>query len=361
MPVPTTETARLKARIDLAAYIRSRGVELKSVGASLKGLCPFHAEKTPSFIVTPSKGLFHCFGCGAGGDVIRFVERFDKVSFPGAVEILAGHARTPSTSSLLPVEGPGVVAMNHMNNQTDSSEVDILDPSLQQVMRYALEYYEETLRRTPDAIGYLESRGLIHPELISTFRVGFSDGSLLDVLPGFATKEGLGFRKKLTQCGILRLKKHYIELMRGRIVIPFIDESGNIRQLYGRKIASMGSTAPDHLYLPLTKNCPFHPQAFLAETLILCEGPLDALSFFCAGLPNVSCTTSAGDIQPALLDAIDNGNTRRVLIAFDDDNAGNAGAQKLSAILKERGIDCVRVQFPYKRSAGRSSHEGEKA
>jgi DNA primase len=82
----------IKARIDFAALLAERGIELEPRGRHLFGLCPFHAERNPSFVVTPHLGLFHCFGCGVGGDVIGFVVNYDHVSFPDAVRMLAARA-----------------------------------------------------------------------------------------------------------------------------------------------------------------------------------------------------------------------------------------------------------------------------
>lgn len=82
----------IKSRVDLAQVVAERGIELQRKGRHLFALCPFHSEKTPSFVVTPHRGLFHCFGCGLGGDVIGFLVRYDRVSFPEAVRMLAARA-----------------------------------------------------------------------------------------------------------------------------------------------------------------------------------------------------------------------------------------------------------------------------
>jgi DNA primase len=82
----------IKARVDLAAIVAERGVKLQRKGQHLFALCPFHQERTPSFVVTPHRGLFHCFGCGIGGDAIGFLVRYDRVSFPEAVRMLAARA-----------------------------------------------------------------------------------------------------------------------------------------------------------------------------------------------------------------------------------------------------------------------------
>ncbi len=327
------DLATLKSLAPIESVIRSRGIALMRRGSSLVGLCPFHDDTHPSLSVTPERGLFHCFACGAGGDVIRFVERLDGVTFPEALRILAGHT--------------GYTAMNAEKPEEREQQRSIpLDPGAQKELRNVLTCYRRTLQRTPEALEYLESRGLMHPDLIEKFHVGYADGSLLDLIPAPPSREGRYLRDQFTACGILRHKNNqYHEHMRGRIVVPFIDETGLIHQMYGRRITRTGSS-PAHLYLPFQKSsCVFHAEAFTAETLIVCEGVLDALSFFCAGMPHVTCTTSAGDIPTGFLDAIDKGNVRRVLIAFDADEAGDAGAVRLAGLLKERGIETARVQF----------------
>jgi len=304
--------------------------------------------------------------------VIRFVERLDGVSFTEALRILSGHTghtghtgytaaadgslpQSPQLTSQLPSplrvmmrKPPGITAMNAEKPEEREQQRSIpLDPGAQKELRNVLTCYRRTLQRTPEALEYLESRGLMHPDLITKFHVGYSDGSLLDLIPAPPSREGRYLRDQFTACGILRHKNNqYHEHMRGRIVVPFIDETGLIHQMYGRRITRTGSS-PAHLYLPFQKHsCVFHPEAFTAETLIVCEGVFDALSFFCAGMPHVTCTTSAGDIPTGFLDAIDKGNVRRVLIAFDADEAGDAGAVRLAGLLKERGIETARVQFP---------------
>lgn len=333
LPVPAAETARLKAEIDLAAYVRGRGIALSPRGKALVGRCPWHEDQSPSLFITPSRGLFHCFVCGIGGDVIRFVERLDNVSFPDAVRILAENS---------PGSFPHPLALRVMNTNTEYDPAALLDPENQRVLRYVIEYYTKTLERTPSALRYLESRGLIHPELVSAFQIGYADGSLLSAVPAYPSKEGIEMRRRLTACGMLRHKNNlYREHMKGRIVVPVTDADGVIRQMYGRAVHQTSNIA--HLYLPFPKECVFNPRAFISETLIICESIFDALSFWVTDVRNVTCTYSATDIPPAFMDTVEKGNVRRVIIAFDTDDAGQRGAEKLAALLADIGVETSRM------------------
>ncbi|HMU82010.1 MAG TPA: CHC2 zinc finger domain-containing protein [Leptospiraceae bacterium] len=348
MPIPSVEIARLKASVDLAALARSRGIRLKSVGKDLMGLCPFHAERTASFSITPSANLFHCLGCGSGGSPIDFIMKLDGVDFLTAIRTLRG-----GTAANHHREISGFYSEDsQMIRNTDQSESPLLDPENQRILKYVIQYYAKTLESSEVAWQYMMSRKLVHPDLASTFLIGYSDGTLLAAIPSQSTEEGSEIRARLFACGILRKQgAHFIEHMRDRIVVPIMDVDGIIQQLYGRKLPGGGSTSTDHMYLPFSKNCVFHPRAFISQTLIVCEGPLDALSFFCAGIRNVSCTYSATDIPPAFLDATEKGNVRRVLIAFDSDEAGDRGAARFADLLGERGIASARMKYP--------AHSGE--
>lgn len=358
---PEPHLATLKTRVTIETLVHSRGIALKPVGADLVALCPFHTEKTPSFTVTPAKGLYHCFGCGRGGDIFNFVMEADGVDFAEAVkriESMAGSAQ------------PEATATNHRGRKPalripqQNRESPFINPAYRQILDHVLKYYTTTLEKSIVAKEYLTSRALTHGDLITRFRMGYADGTLLTHLPDQRTAEGRNDRSVLHECGILMRKTHgtgYVERMAGRIVIPVLDEHGNLRQLYGRKLpVPAGNTdhtanaeAPDHIYLPFPRDALFHAQAFRAcTTLILCEGPLDALSFYCTGYPNVSCLYSAHEIPPALIPALREGSVERVIVATDNDTAGNSGATKLIAILASEGIRAVRMPYPTDRMVG---------
>jgi DNA primase catalytic core len=356
---PEPHLATLKTRVTIETLVQSRGIALKPAGADLVALCPFHTEKTPSFTVTPAKGLYHCFGCGRGGDIFNFVMEADGVDFKEAVkriESMAGSAQLQPSRVVEPRGRKPALRIPQQNRENP-----FLIPAYQQILDHVLKYYTTTLEKSIVAKEYLTSRALTHGDLITRFRMGYADGTLLTHLPDQRTAEGRNDRSVLHECGILMKKSHgtgYAERMAGRIVIPVLDEHGNMRQLYGRKlpIPDGNTDAPDHIYLPFPRDALFHVQAFRAcTTLILCEGPLDALSFYCAGYPNVSCVYSAHEIPPALIPALREGTVERVIVATDDDAAGHAGAAKLIKLLAGEGIRTVRMGYPTDRMAGCST------
>ena len=165
--IPDTEIDRLKASLDLAALVRSRGIDLKPHGnGHLIGLCPFHDDKgTPNLVVTPGKGLFHCLACGAAGNGIQFVQKFDGISFRHAFELLdeGGQAAFAKTS-----EGPMKrTTVPKLENPLDAKSGD---PDL---FAQVIDYYHERLYKNPAALEYLESRGLKDPDALNRFRIGF--------------------------------------------------------------------------------------------------------------------------------------------------------------------------------------------
>jgi DNA primase len=160
-PLYRLQLDALKSRVDLPALIRSRGVELKTHGdGHLIGKCPFHADDTPSFVVTPGKGLFHCLGCGAAGNVFQFVMKADGISFRHAVELLRG-----DPVKLLSPIGDG----NLWRVLSCPLDAEADDAAL---LRQVVDYYHERLFVSPDALAYLQKRGLGDPELIKRYRIG---------------------------------------------------------------------------------------------------------------------------------------------------------------------------------------------
>ena len=173
--IPESEIERIKRETDLAALVRSRGIELNPHGSKdLAGKCPFHQEDTASFIVSPDKGLFHCMGCGVAGNCIQFVQKFDGVSFRHAFEILnAGKAFSASPTE--PMKNATIPRLdNPFNDAADDKAL----------LAQVVDYYHERLLKTPAALDYLRGRGLCHDEAIKKFRLGFADRTLGLRIPG---------------------------------------------------------------------------------------------------------------------------------------------------------------------------------
>ncbi|HOY55554.1 MAG: DNA primase [Verrucomicrobia bacterium ADurb.Bin122] len=340
--IPEEEIERVKREIDLGAVIRARGVELKAQGGDLVGRCPFHDDHDPSLRVTPGKGLWRCMSaaCGATGNVIQFVQKFDGVSFRHAYELLKNGAGFTGAPTCAPVKKTTVPKLPPPV-QPDADD--------QAALRQVLDYYHERLRtnENPAALAYLKKRG-IGAEAIEAFRIGFVDRTLGLRLPQANRKEGAAIRERLQRLGILRETGH--EHLRGRVVFPVIAEGGAIGTVYGRAIDD-GGKHDRHLFLPGPQRGIFNPAALRSPEVIVTEGIIDALTFWCAGFRHVTTGYSAKALPEELLDALLAAKVSRVFIAFDRDLAGDKGAAEVAAQLAERGVDCLRVLFPHGQDA----------
>jgi len=333
--IPEDEIERIKRGTDLAAVIRARGVELKSSGGDLVGRCPFHDDHDPSLRVTAAKGLWRCMSaaCAATGNVIQFVQRFDGVSFRHAYELLKNGAAFTGAPTCSPVK-KGTVPRLASPLAADADD--------QAALRQVLDYYHERLKENPAALAYLKKRG-ITAEAVATFRLGFVDRTLGLRLPHNNRKEGAEIRERLTRLGLLRDTGH--EHLRGRVVFPVVAESGEIGTVYGRAIDD-GGKHDRHLFLPGPQRGIWNPAALRSPEIILTEGIIDALTFWGAGFRNVTTGYSAKALPEELLAALVAAKVRRVLIAFDRDEAGDKGAAEVAAQLAAYGVECLRVLFP---------------
>jgi DNA primase catalytic core len=343
--IPDHEVERLKEDVSLQRLVELAGVELRAQGKDLVGLCPFHEDRSPSLVISPAKNLWHCLGaCQAGGSVIDWVMRAEGVSFRHAVELLRdGIAPSPLAS------GNGRAAVRSTVTRLPSPlEVGADDREL---LERVVAFYAQTLRESPDALAYLERRGLHHPELLERFRLGYANRTLGYRLPAKNRQAGAELRGRLQRLGVLRESGH--EHLSGSLVIPVEDPDGTIVQLYGRKVRDdLRPGTPAHLYLPGPRRGVFNHGAFLASSeVIVCESLIDALSFWVHGHRNVTAAYGADGFTDEHLRALHDNEVGRVLIAFDRDEAGDRGAIKLAERLGGQGIECFRVLFPTGRDA----------
>lgn len=342
--IPESEIDRIKRGTDLLALVRSRGIELRRHGAKdFAGKCPFHAEETASFIVSPEKGLFHCMGCGAAGNAIQFVEKFDGVSFRHAFEILAeGRAFSPPADAPLKRS-----TVPRLELPFDPAATDA------ELLRQVVEFYHERLLKTPDALDYLASRGLRCEEAIEKFRLGFADRTLGLRIPEANRKAGAEIRARLQSLGLLRESGH--EHFSGSVVLPVFTASGAVGEMYGRKIGErLRAGTPRHLYLKGPHEGIWNAEALDPSTssgqageLILCEAPLDALTFWVNGFRNVTFIYGTEGFTDELFDAILAQKVRRVRLAYDADEAGNRAAARDAPRLAAHGVEVFRIKFPW--------------
>jgi DNA primase len=288
----------LKQQIPLLEYLQAHDWQQSwPIGfGRLLGLCPLHADHKPSFLVDPSKNLFHCYGCRRGGDIIRFVELYHQVEFPQAVALLR--------------EWCGVAPLLHE----------------------AVGFYRVQLHRHSEAVAHLHQRGIRSPELIEHMRIGYAPGGCLR---GWLTQLGYPL-SALRRAGLVTTADY--DAYTRRIVFPL---EGN---LYGR---SLSDSAPPHRFLPGAKGGLYSwAQAQSYPNVILVEGLFDYAVLWEAGFRNVTCSLGT-QLNALQLRQLCDG-PRTVYLAFDSDRngSGQQAAQSLSRSLQERGISTRLVSLP---------------
>src|ERR1700681_2455547 len=326
---------RVKQQADIVRVI-GEYVRLKKSGQNFTGLCPFHAEKSPSFAVHPVKQIYHCFGCGVGGDVFKFVMEMDKVAFPEAIRVVA--------------EKCGITIPRPKSSSPEERKENQQRTLLVEMHREAQTFFVQQVGGTPEgkaARAYLEDRGL-DKDAIARFGIGYapSGGDALLRFLKSKYKEPLLIESGLVsrdQSGGARMYDRF----RRRITFPIASESGKIVAFGCR---ALGDDQPKYLNSPETpiyskSNVLYHldraKEALRrADFAVLVEGYMDAIAVARAGISNVvaSCGTSLTEPQVKLLNRF----TRRIIVNYDPDTAGQAATERSLAILLEQGAE-VRV------------------
>jgi DNA primase len=337
--IPDHVVERLKAEVSVQRLAEVRGVAFKKHGVDLIGRCPFHDDKTPSLVITPEKNLWHCLGaCQAGGTVIDWVMKSEGVSFRHAVELLQ--------NEYLPLAEASASFTPPPKQSTVPKLPTLASVEDQRLLAQVVEYYHATLLDSPEALDYLKRRGIGALDAINTFKLGFANRTLGYRLPQKNRAEGEALRTQLQRVGLYRESGH--EHFNGSVVVPVIAATGDITEIYGRKITEgLRSGTPLHLYLPGPHRGVWNEAALAEHTeIILCEALIDALTFWCAGYRNVTASYGIEGFTADHLAAFKRHGTTRVLIAYDRDEAGDRAAEKLSKQLLGEGLDCYRIQFP---------------
>ena len=320
------EEVKIRNRLE---DVISNYVRLEPSGRDLKGLCPFHSEKTPSFVVHPSDGYFHCFGCGAGGDVITFIMKAENLSYPEALEFLAQRA-----GITLPSE--------RKNEQTGLSKSENASMN-----REAARYFHACLmdKNTPEGLNYLmKERGLSLP-LIKHFGLGYAPDGFHGLVDHLRKK---GYTYEQMVAGFLAKESKnkpgsYYDVFRARVMVPMLDTTGNVvafsgRRIDGEKIMKYVNTSDTPAFrkgkyifaLNFAKD-------YCKERLILCEGQMDVIALHGAGFPQAIATM--GTAITADQARIMKRYTDRVVICYDADEAGQTAADKAFALLSQVGIE----------------------
>ena len=334
MAEPGSIAEKVKQQADIVRLVGDY-VRLKKSGQNFVGLCPFHSEKTPSFAVHPVKQIYHCFGCGAGGDVFKFVMEMEKVAFPEALRLVA--------------EKVGVRLPERAPRTPEEATATRLRTALLQLHEQAAAFYAEQLAQTKEgrlARAYLNDRGLTD-ETIQAFGLGYAPGTGDALLRRLRE---LGARPEALEASGLVNKDErgaLYDRFRRRVLFPIATESGRIVAFGGR---ALGEDTPKYMNSPET---PIYSKSRVLYNLhrakealrkqnyaVLVEGYLDCIGAHTAGVTNVvaSCGTSLTPEQVRLLGR----STHNVVVNFDPDAAGVAATERSLNLLLEQGFQ-VRV------------------
>ena len=310
-------------------------IKLKKNGSSYVGLCPFHNEKSPSFSVSGSRQLYHCFGCGAGGNVVTFVMEYEKFTFPEAVKLLADRVN---------MELPEVEY-----NEQERRERGIRDKLLE-INKLAATYYYKQLRTEHGKLGldYLKKRGL-SDETIQRFGLGYSaqGSSIYRYLKEQGYDDDI-----LKESGLFSYERGINDKFFNRVMFPIMDINNKVIGFGGRV---MGDAKPKYLNSPETKLFDKSrnlyglniARASRKDNLIICEGYMDVISLHQAGFNQAvaSLGTALTPGQARLMKRY----TDNVLITYDSDEAGIKAAMRAIPILKEAGLSTKVINMqPYK-------------
>ncbi|MEI7851743.1 MAG: DNA primase [Kiritimatiellales bacterium] len=320
--IPREAIEEVRSRNDIADVIGSY-LSLKNAGTRFKALCPFHKEKSPSFTVSPDRQIYHCFGCGAGGDVIRFVQEYEKVDFMTALQMLADRAGMELS---LEEGGEGSGADKRKLFQ-------IHEGVAQLYQRILLEHESGEAGRA-----YLATRAL-KPETIKDFQVGFAPDRF-DALEKWAQQKKIPL-ELMEQAGLMvksDKRSGYYDRFRNRLMFPIRDEAGRVIGFSGRAIVKDEKSGK---YVNSPETPLFHKSRVLfaidkarramadSRTAIVCEGQIDAIRCHEAGLANV--VASQGTALTSDHARMIRRYADEVILVLDADAAGQKAALKSSA------------------------------
>ena len=317
----------LKNSIDIVDVIGSF-IQLRKAGANYKANCPFHGEKTPSFVVSPTKQIYHCFGCGAGGDSVKFMMEMEKLSYPEAVEKLASMYN---------------FSLNYTQGSSDYSDA-------KRVLEAIGQWYVKNLDKTPTAKQYLLQRG-ISQHSIETFEIGYvpSGHEVMQFLQG-----ALLPLPKAAEAGVIAPNENgsgYYARLVDRITFPIYATSGSLVGFGGRTITNHPAK---YINSPQTKL--FNKSRLLYgyhlakesiyqnKKIIICEGYLDVVMFHQAGFKEAVAGMGTA-LTPEHLPLLRKGDPK-VILAYDGDKAGIAAALKAAQMLSIAGFDGGVTLFP---------------
>ena len=324
----------IRSRNDIVSTI-SQYMTLKRKGRNYFGLCPFHNEKSPSFSVSPDKQIFHCFGCGVGGDVINFVKKIENIGFLDSVRLLA--------------EKSGIQLPNDISKAEEENIK--LKNRVYKINELAAKFYHENLYKPTSKIAqdYIKKRKLNNATLKS-FLMGYASNSSNELLR-YLKEQGFTEEELLASCLIGKSDRGYYDKFRNRLMIPIRDERGRFIAFGGRVLDDSKPkyiNSPENIVYSKGKNLfglnvareGVHGPL---KRLLIVEGYMDAISLYQRGITNVvaSLGTALTDSQGRLLRR----NTEQVILGYDADGAGQQAIIRGMEILKSMDIDIRILQI----------------
>lgn len=334
----------IRSRIDIATLV-GRYVTLKPSGQTMKGLCPFHKEKTPSFHVNPARGFFHCFGCGKGGDIFKFIEEIEGVGFSEALVMLAEECgvELPKHRSSDP--------MASTDGSPSADERKITKNDLFNIHEIAARYFYGLIKQTPAAVDYFKQRGL-KPETVRDFRLGFAQESWTGLID-HCKRSGIT-EDALTICGLAISKEtgRYYDRFRNRVIFTLMDLSGRPIGFAGRGMEK--DAQPKYLNSPETPL--YRKKMYLyglhasraaikeKKRAIIVEGYMDYLTLFQEGIQNVVATSGTA-LTPEHAQLLLRFTSAATLL-FDGDTAGQSAAEKAIFTMAPQNIDLSVLILP---------------
>ena len=346
--IPEEVVDEIAARADLVEIVLGYVPDLKQAGARWKGCCPFHQEKTPSFIVNPDSNTYHCFGCGVGGNVFKFVMAIENLDFPGSVQMLARkyNVMIPAPE---PYRGSRKSGSGEESGYNLRERLFLLHEKL-------AAWYVAWLKNNPDskAAAYFRSRQ-IDPAFALRFQIGAAPDSW-DAMMQWAQKEGFTLEELKAAHLVSESKNNsgkYFDFFRNRLIFPIWNEHGRVVGFSARQIEKEqgGGKYVNSVESPIFKKGRIlyglnfaRPDIPKKGSVILCEGQMDVIAMHSAGCTNAVAPqgTAFGDDQAAVLRRY----TDTVLLATDSDSAGMKAVLKDASILLPRGFHLKVVSFP---------------
>ena len=328
------QVSEIREKIDIVSFI-SEFIPLKKAGRNFKANCPFHGEKTPSFVVSPERQIWHCFGCGKGGDVYTFLMEYERLEFPEALRTLAKRADVT------------------LKTQERNSELATQKERLYQINSVTKEYYHYVLTKHPAgkrALEYLKGRGL-SDKIIDTFMLGFAPTR--NALSKYLFSKKKFVQEDLVAAGVVFQKgRDIVDFFRGRLMFPLIDHRDNVVGFAGRILEEDASTSK---YINTRETLIYHKgEQFYGLNItkdsirrenqaIIVEGEFDVISCFENGISNVVAVkgTALTEAQVNLLGRF----AQKITFCFDGDKAGQEAIKRSLTVVEKKGLTPTVVEI----------------